>query len=288
MTAPRGGSVGDAGATSERELDRAERSGFRGGFISNHRALLFSPLDRRKLLETFAIMTVLVVAWYLLLPLISWFWGALMLTAAETLNLVAAVNRPEHYAVAGILSFDVPALYVPAGLPPRWVWELGAGLATMLMAMSFILPERYVPLAYLLRLVALLQIIAQIYFALWPNNFPYTSGGYIHTMLMASLVLIWLIPVVLALTYYLFDFTLTQKLQLTGIVMVHQVVMVPLQYTVHALVLYHFSLLFLPVLFFVFSLPLNVLVLMAFYGWGFSWRSPLRDSHVQGRIRVAD
>jgi len=285
--AARGRSAGGA-VSLPSGLDLEERSGFRGGFISNHRALLSSPLDRPKLLQALALMAAFVVIWYLLLPIVSWFWGTTMLTAAETLKLVGAVNRPEHYTLAGILSFDVPALYVPAGLPPRWVWELGAGLAAVLLAISFVLPGRYLPLAYVLRLVALLQAAAEIYFALWPNDFPYTSGGYIHTMLLASVVFIWLVPVVLGLTYYLFDFTLTQKLVLTGIVMSHQVVMVPLQYVVHALVLYHLSLLFLPVLFFGLSLPLNVLVLMAFYGWGFSWPSPLRDREVQGRIHVAD
>lgn len=273
-------------ARLSRELDLARRSGFRGGFISNHRALLFSPLDRWKLLQAAAMMTALVVAWYLLLPLISRFWGTTMLAAAEAMRLVGAVNRPEHYSLAGLIHFEVPALYVPAGLPPRWAWELGAGLAAVLMAISFVLPERFLPLSYLLRFVALVQIVAEIYFALWPDDFPYTAGGYIQTMLVASVVFIWLIPVVLALTYYLFDFTVTQKLLLTGIVMGHQIIMVPLQYVVHALVLYHLSLLFLPVLFFVFSLPLNVFALVAFYGWGFSWPSPLRDRQVQGRIRV--
>jgi hypothetical protein len=268
------------------DLDLARRSGFRGGFISNHRALLFSPLDRGKLLQAAVMMTALVAAWYLLLPLVSRFWGTAMLTAAEALRLVGAVNRPEHYSVAGLIHIEVPALYVPAGLPPRWAWELGAGLAAVLMAISFVLPERSLPLSYLLRLVALVQVVAEIYFALWPNDFPYTAGGYIQTMVLASAVFIWLIPVVLALTYYLFDFTLTQKLRLTVIVMGHQAVMVPLQYVVHALVLYHLSLLFLPVLFFVLSLPLNVFALVAFYGWGFSWPSPLRDRQVQGRIRV--
>lgn len=273
------------GTVAAREIEAARYSGFKGGFITRHRALLFSPLDASKLLQALALMLVMVVLWYLLLPLVTRFWGMVMMVGSQALGLVGAVNRPETYTLGGVVHFAVPAYYVPVGLPPRWVWEVGVVFCVALMVVSIVLPRRFLPLAYLLRAIVILQSVSQVVFALWPNAFPYTAGGYIHTMLIASIFLIWLVPVILALTYYLFDFSLTQKLALTGMLMGHLAVMVPFQYVVHAFVLYHLSLLFLPVLFFVLSLPLNVLIFIAFYGWGFSWRNPLRDPRVQWKLR---
>ena len=39
------------------------------------------------------------------------------------------------------------------------------------------------------------------------------------------------------------------------------------------------------VLFFVSGLPLNVLVFIAFYSWGFSWRNRLLEQQVQLKVR---
>jgi hypothetical protein len=45
---------------------------------------------------------------------------------------------------------------------------------------------------------------------------------------------------------------------------------VPLQVLVHALVLQK-SLLFMPVLYIIFGLPVDILVVIAFYSWGMTW-----------------
>ena len=274
-----------AEALLQQEFEAARYSGFRGGFISRHRALLFSPLDASKVFQAVALTVVGVGLWTALLGPVSRFWSIVMMVSSGILGLVGAETGQETYTLAGGLSFDVPALYVPVGLPERWTWQLGVAFCAAALAVSLVLPRRSLPLAYLLRILVLIQLIAQAFFAWAPNSFPYTASGYIHTMLMASLFLIGLVPVVLGLTYYLFDFSLRQKLALTCMVMGHLTVLVPLQYVVHAFVLYHLSLLFLPILFFAAALPLNVLVFIAFYGWAFSWYNPVRDQHVQWRIR---
>jgi hypothetical protein len=49
-------------------------------------------------------------------------------------------------------------------------------------------------------------------------------------------------------------------------------VFVPLQALAHAYIL-HQSLLFMPVLFLLFGMPLQILVVVSFYSWGMSWRT---------------
>jgi hypothetical protein len=277
--------VSDSAALSQ-QLEFERQSGFKGSFISKQRALLVSPLDRSKLAEALGLMIAGFGLWYLLLPALSWFWGVAMEAITSTLGLASVTSGVESSTLGPFLRFDVPVLYVPAGLPALWTWQLGVALCAVLIAISQVLPRQYLPLAYFLRLVALVQGLSQMFFAFWPNAFPYTATGYIHTMLMASLFLAGLIPLILTLIYYLHDFSPRTKIAFTGIVMGHLVVMIPLQYSVHAFVLSHLSLLFLPLLFFVFSLPLNVMVFVALYGWGLSWPTPLRDQAVQSRVRV--
>jgi hypothetical protein len=86
-----------------------------------------------------------------------------------------------------------------------------------------------------------------------------------------SCVLIGLIPVLYGFTFYLLDFTLTQKIFLTLATVAHLVLFVPQQYMLHVYLL-HGSVLFMPVLYFVFGPFLDILVFIGFYSWGMSWR----------------
>ena len=95
-------------------------------------------------------------------------------------------------------------------------------------------------------------------------------------MLIAQLMLIALVPVVLGFTYYVLDFGVARKALLTVLTMLHMLVLVPLQYVVHAYVIHHLSLLYMPLVFFVFGLTVNVLVFVSFYSWGVSWHHPMR------------
>ena len=149
-------------------------------------------------------------------------------------------------------------------------------LTALLVLVSMLLPQHLLPVSFMLRIVAFFQGCAQVFFVTWPYEFPYRGGGYIHGTVIACLMLISLVPILLGFTYFLFDFKLYRKIGLALLTMCHLVAMVPLQYTLHAYLLSHFSLLFLPLLFFVFGLPLNTLIVIAFYSWGFSWKDHLR------------
>jgi hypothetical protein len=81
------------------------------------------------------------------------------------------------------------------------------------------------------------------------------------------------IPVLLALTFYVIDVGVLRKIVLTVVMLGHLLVFVPLQYAVHAWLVVHGTLLLLPVLFLLFGLLPEVMVLIALYGWGMSWRA---------------
>jgi hypothetical protein len=267
-----------------KELDRLRYRGYQGGFISRHRALLFSPCDPAKIGEVLLLVVAGLALWYWSLDFVSRFWSWVLDFWASALG-VGGVTGMIHYELVGLIHFSIPDFYAPARLPTTSMWWLGVLFAVALVVASLIVPRAYLPIAYMLRIVAFFQGCSQVFFAFWPEAFPYSVSGYIHTVLIASLMLISLMPIVLAFTYYLFDFGIWRNIALTLVIMGHLTVMVPLQYVFHAWILYHTSLLFLPLLFFVFGLPLSVMVFIAFYSWGFSWKNLLHEQRVQWKLR---
>jgi len=265
-----------------RELRRLRHRGCAGGFIARHRAMVVSPVHAFKLIGASVLVVALMLAWYALYPLVARFWVGMLDFWQQVLGLGGYVTTL-RYRLFDRLPFDVPYLGAGAGWPGAWLWWGGLIVVALLVVVSLLLPRRYLPIAYMLRIVAGFQATAQVFFAFWPRAFPYTADGYVHGMLIASVFFISLVPILLGFTYYIFDFSLRQKLALTAVIVLHQIVMIPLQYVAHAWVMHHFSVLFLPVLFFIAGLPLNVVIFIALYSWGFSWPSALLDEETQER-----
>jgi len=257
--------------------------GHRGGFIPRHRALLTSPRHGAKLVTSLLLTLVFWISLFVTRGGIARFWHDIMEFWRGVFGMSGYTTFLGYKL--GPIHFSVPYLHFPAGMPDNVLWWLGAVFVALLLVVSLVLPERFLPLAYFLRITAFFQTTAQIFFAFWLEQFPYSGAGYVHGMLIASLFLLAFIPLVMGLTYYLFDFSLGRKIFLTLIMIGHLLIMVPLQYLLHAWIMYHFSLLFMPLLFFIAGLPLNVMVFIALFGWGFSWQDMLHNEEVQNKVR---
>jgi len=252
-------------------LDQRRSRGFRGGPIMDHRALRRAPYPRGSVVGGLVMMVVVFLLWCLAAGWVTRFWGWSM-ELCRVASGMPGFSSTVPYQL-GPFHFDIPYMAFPAGLPTNLLWWIGAILSLGLLLISMFIPHRYLPLSYLLRVVAFFQITAQVFFALWLHSFPYGAAGYVHGMLIASLFFVALVPLVLGFTFYMFDFGLRRKVWLTLVMIVHPVLLVPLQYFVHAWVLHHTSLLYMPLLFFVCGLPANVMMFIAWFGWGFSWRN---------------
>ncbi len=251
------------------------RRGWGGGDIPEHRALRISPVQREKLVPAALLALALFVGYLLLLGPLARVWVGMLDFWRGVVDIPGHVSLA-RYDFYGLLEFDVPFMSFASSLPGNAQWWWGLVFTLLLSFGSYAVPPVILPLRYVLRLLAFFQAGAQIFFALWPQAFPYDGAGYVHGMLIAQLMLIALVPVVLGFTYYVLDFGLARKALLTLLTMAHLVVLVPLQYIVHAYVIHHLSLLFMPLVFFVFGLTVNVLVFVSFYSWGVSWHHPLR------------
>jgi hypothetical protein len=263
-----------SGLEVRRQIEDLRHRGHRGGYILDHRALLTSRRGWAKVLMSAALTVVLFAVWLLTMGHVSGLWARVLSFWNDALGMGGYVTLI-HYQIAGVYQFEVPYFHVTSGAPDYVSLIVGWVATVVLFIVSFFLPRRHLPVIYAVRVILLFQLCAQVFFTFVPLSFPYSASGYIHGVLIAGLALIALVPILLGFTYFIFDFSFRRKLGLALLTMLYLAVLIPMQFSAHAFALHHTSILYLPVLFFAFGLPLDVMVFIAFYSWGASWKNDL-------------
>jgi hypothetical protein len=252
-------------------LEALRHRGWRGGLITPHRAFVRLRLGPRRIAESVALASLGTACWIAVLPAVGRLWGHILAFWGTHLGLKSNVILvPQGWG--SHIHFVLPCFGLSAGPASGMAWWITTGVTILAFAASFLLAEEALPWAYLLRGFCLLQATALGYFAVASARFPHDLPGYTVSMLVFSCVLIGLIPVLYGFTFYLLDFSLSQKILLTLATVAHLVLFVPQQYMLQVYLL-HGSVLFMPVLYFVFGPFLDILVFIGFYSWGMSWKS---------------
>ncbi|MGA9528978.1 MAG: hypothetical protein WBS24_12765 [Terriglobales bacterium] len=249
------------------------RRGWRGGIIRQHRAFAHLRLGPRRIVESAALALLGMGCWMAALPAVGRLWSRIFVFWGGWLALKSDVLLVPQQSLSRHIYFALPCFGVGAGAASGMVWWITTAVTVLAFGGSFLLGDEATPWVYLIRGLCLLQGTALGYFAVASARFPHDLPGYTVSMLVFSCVLIGLIPILYGFTFYILNFSLAQKLFLTLITMVHLLLFVPQQYMLHVYLL-HKSVLFMPILYFVFGPFLDVLVFIGFYSWGMSWRAP--------------
>jgi hypothetical protein len=96
------------------------------------------------------------------------------------------------------------------------------------------------PARYALRLVGIIQACSCLYFVLMPAAFSHSLPDYFHTCLKFVLLLLFLVPWIHALTFYILDKPNWHKVLLTLLSLTYIYLEAPLHYFAAALLL-HFA-----------------------------------------------
>jgi hypothetical protein len=252
-----------------RFADPSRFRGYRGGIINTHRALtrfVLEPLD----LTTAALLSLLLtVLWLAALSWLCQFWRFVLENGMRELAMHAAVGLTAH-EITPYIRFSVPYPRMEALLPDPQTWWTSAAVVLILFVASFFLPKKFLPVMYLLRAVLFIHLTALLFFLFLPARFSHSPDSYMEGLTGYAIALIGFVPLLFGLTYYIFDFGILRKAFLTAATMAHLTLFLPLWILLQALVLQK-SVLFMPVLFVVFGLPVNVIIILAFYSWGMSW-----------------
>jgi hypothetical protein len=251
--------------------DRGRFYGHRGGVIRMHRALTRFALVPLDLIASSLLVLLLSCMWIFSLPWLCRTWGYVMVNGMKMLALHTELGLTEHHITAYI-RFAIPFPKMEGIAPDPWTWWSSAAVLCLLYAASYLFPKKLLPVTYLLRAVLLIQATAQLYFLLIPARFPHTPDSYMEGLVSYRIALISAIPALFGLTYYIFKFSLLKKIALTALTMSYLSLFLPVEILLQAMVLEK-SVLFMPILYIVFGLPVDILIILAFYSWGMSWRS---------------
>lgn len=264
--------------------------GSRGGVIGQHRAMVSGRLTPSRILSMVVVPLLLSALVLLALRPLGEGWRWLLE------RIVAWTGLPGEVAMATVslgevFSFALPHLTTTAPHPASWHYWVVGGLCALVLAVTLVLPQRFTPLRYYLRFSLLVQLSSIVAFAWRPDAFPYALPGYTLGFLQAGCAILFLIPLVLGLTYFPFDIALWRKVLLVTMTVGHIAVLLPLQVAVHTYLVHHLSLLVLPAMFFLWGMFVEVFVFVAFYGWGMSWPDIMRPPPAlrgeRGRARGA-
>ncbi|MEO8449538.1 MAG: hypothetical protein ABI647_07100 [Gemmatimonadota bacterium] len=263
-------------AARERMVLNLAHRGVRGGVIEPHRSMLVLPEARRRLVTSSILALTFLVGVALSLGPLGRFWLLLVERAHESLGFASIVDVRE-FNLFGVLSFNLPVLGIQAAIPDGRTLLIATAITGAILLVTLALRGRLIPVAYFLRAMVVIQATAIFYFAVWGAHFPYRLPGFFVGLLTSGLLVIGLVPLLLGFTYYIYDVTWTKKIGLTAAILAHLAIFIPLQAMVIAYLIIHLSLVVMPVLFLMFGLVLDVMIFVAFYGWGMSWDGVLGE-----------
>jgi hypothetical protein len=256
---------------SPRFAGRGRFRGHRGGVITMHRALarfVLAPLD---LVTSFLLVLLFSFTWIVSLPRLCRMWDYALENGMKMLALHTELGLTEHH-ITPYIHFVIPFPRMEGKAPDALTWWSTTTFVCLLYTASYFFSKKLTPITYLLRAVLFIQVTAQLYFLLMPARFPHQPDSYMEGLVSYRIALISAVPALFGLTYYIFKFSLIKKIALTTLTMSYLSLFLPVETLFQAMVLEK-SVLFMPILYIAFGLPVDILIILAFYSWGMSWPS---------------
>jgi hypothetical protein len=215
---------------------------------------------------------------WLFLPMIFDLWGGIFSFWMTHIYHGDIASEPQVIFGQNIY-LPYPAL--EAEMPTKPLVILNFLGCFVIFAVSLLLPKKTMPLNYLLRTIIVIQATASINRLVSPDFFPYTLKIYMLDSLTLCVYMLMLLPPLLGLVYYIFDYPVWRKILLTILMLGYFLVFIPCQYMLHAYLIHEYTMIVLPVLYIFFGMLLDVLTFVSIYAYGMSWRS--RRNAMQGR-----
>ena len=249
------------------------RRGNDGGIIAPHRAFITLAYKGTALAAIATVPILLCLLWLLLNPVIAEFWWRVLDRGRVLLNLPGRTGMAV-FVWTDHVQFGIPFIDLPVAASTPMQWLATTFITAFMLLAAAALRGKFTPLGYLLRAIAFLQFTALVYFAFIPERFPYRLLDYTIAGLGAGYALIAGVPLLFGFIFFVFRLSLWRKVALTVAAMGHLAILLPLQHLVHVWLMSRLSLILMPTLFFFFGLLLEVMLVIALYGWGMSWEEP--------------
>lgn len=253
------------------EISAFQRKSPRTAKINIHRALKSTPFPKHKIITILGLPVLFNVLTFFIENKIIYFWQKILELFIRFTEMPATLSVDNNLGKS-FLGTIIPYIDIPIYHPSNTQWLIGASFFLIIIVLSYILPEKAAPLRYAFRLIAFIQGTALLYFTFWPADFPHSVKEYTLGYLKLGFELIFFVPWLYALTYYIFGFKLYYDIALTLITILFLSIAIPMQCFAHTLILYEGSLLWLPLLYFLFGLLLVIMAIISLFSWAMTWQ----------------
>jgi hypothetical protein len=242
-----------------------------GRRIQTHRALRRFDFTTSRVLAVFLVPAILSTMVFFAWPLIEMLWRVVIQFFAS--HLGPGLTLAQHdFLIPGMT--QVPYPLVDAALPDPTQWWSGIAVVALLLFGPIIFPPKMLPITYAMRFVGMLQLLVQIYFYFWAASFPHHADASIAAMMQASMALMLVVPWLFGFTYNIFGFSLSRKIALSVMAICYLIVLTPVQFTLAAVLMLQFSMLWHPLIYLLGTTLLQLITLLALYAWAMSWARP--------------
>ena len=254
-----------------RVLERLRFQSHSGRVIRRHRALQRIDFQRASIVHPVLLLVTAYAALVFGIDLIADFWAATFAFWLPHLAL-PTVLETRSGTLLNVLPYAVAAPAFAGRQPDfaiAWI-----SLAACVMAMSVavaVLRRAALPLGYLVWAASLIQLVATASFWLLPGAFTHTITSHVGSGLEFALVLLLFTPLLLAFSYYVFDYPLLHKLCGSAVILGGIILVTPYQYLMHVVLIDGASLIVMPVLYVLFGYLFSVAVFIALYAYAMSW-----------------
>jgi len=250
---------------------RLRARGHLGGTIPQHRAIWSLRLPMGRLVGGLVLAAVLSSSLLWLRPWIALVWNTELLWWLHALALPGRFEAADAVA-QGLLRLPVPSidLQLPA-YDAGAALSQGVAVVVVWWCMGW-LPDAAKPVAFFVRLAALVHGAAVLFFIFWPASFTHTVQTHVGSGMRQAWYLMLLTPWIHLATYYLFPFAPWQRGLLSLLTLLFLFVFTPLQYALHVALVEQLGLIVMPVLHLLFGVMMVIIGFVALYGWAMGWR----------------
>jgi hypothetical protein len=250
-----------ARGTAERRAARWARANARKAGDTGHRATRSDRLPPAALVQLLAAgVAVAALLVWAQAPLLQ-IWTEWILEWSKVLHIPLRAS-PESGGV-----FDWSAADDDSPLPNRATF-VGTGIGVVLAyASTHLMGDPLTPVKYLVRILCAVQVSALLFFYFVPSMFPYSIGGHLTSMLNSGYAIMVAVTVLMVLAYGALRVPPAWQFAHISFVAGYFALMVPHHVLVHALLLQHFSVLVMPLLYLCFGTVFHVLVFVALFSW---------------------
>ena len=201
-------------------------------------------------------------------PLLLDFWRACLVFWSQGLALPFTVST--QLDLAGHYAVRLKGTLGDAPMPTTFIMQIATVLTLVLLVVGLRMKNSRLPLRYPLLIIACVQGLSLMFFALSSTPFPYSIEQHCEELMTIGYIVMLATPFMLAMGYYILNQRLVIKVAHTLLILLFFTIMVPHQVLAQALIMQHFSVLFMPVLYICFSAVLDALVFVALYSWAVS------------------